>query len=214
MGSSADFWVDASGELPLFCQWYFNDTHLLSYGTNCSLGLTNVQFAHTGNYTVVVTNAFGAVTSAPARLNVIQPVERRWVPGLTLRGQPGNTVNLAATSTLAPTPNWTTLGSVVLTNTSQWYFDLTAPRPPSRFYRTWQSNPLASAARLDLHLIPALTLTGNPGSRIRLEGINQFGPTDAWFTVAKVTLTSPSQLYFDVSVVGQPQRLWRLVPVP
>jgi hypothetical protein len=29
-----------------------------------------------------------------------------------------------------------------------------------------------------------------------------------------VTLTSPSQLYFDVSVVGQPQRLWRLVPVP
>jgi len=42
--------------------------------------------------------------------------------------------------------------------------------------------------------------------------INQVGPIDAWVTLATVTLTNTSQLYFDVSAPGQPQRLYRLVP--
>jgi len=67
---------------------------------------------------------------------------------------------------------------------------------------------------LDLHLIPAITLTGNMGDSWRLDYINQFGPIDAWVTLNTVTLTNTSQLYFDVSCVGQPQRLYRLVQVP
>jgi len=66
----------------------------------------------------------------------------------------------------------------------------------------------------ELHLVPAITLSGSVGSQVRVDGINQFGPTDAWFTVDTVTLTNTSQLYFDVSVVGQPNRLYRLVPLP
>jgi hypothetical protein len=33
------------------------------------------------------------------------------------------------------------------------------------------------------------------------------------YTVATGTLTNPSQLYFEVSVVGQPLRLDRLAPI-
>ena len=40
------------------------------------------------------------------------------------------------------------------------------------------------------------------------------GPTDAWITLTTVTLTNTSQLYFDTSAPGQPERLYRLVPVP
>jgi hypothetical protein len=65
-----------------------------------------------------------------------------------------------------------------------------------------------------MHLVPALTLSGSPGNQIRVEGINQFGPTDAWFPLATVTLTNTSQHYFDVTAPGQPQRLYRLVPEP
>ena len=62
---------------------------------------------------------------------------------------------------------------------------------------------------LDLHLVPAITLTGNIGDSVRLDYINQFGPTNAWVTLDTVTLTNTSQLYFDVSAPGQPQRLYR-----
>ena len=40
------------------------------------------------------------------------------------------------------------------------------------------------------------------------------GPTDAWVTLDTITLTSASQLYFDVSSIGKPPRLWHIVPVP
>jgi hypothetical protein len=49
---------------------------------------------------------------------------------------------------------------------------------------------------------------------VRLDYINQIGPTDAWVTLDTVRLTNTSQLYFDTSSIGQPGRLWRLVPMP
>ncbi len=39
-------------------------------------------------------------------------------------------------------------------------------------------------------------------------------PTGCWFALNAVTLTNTSQLYFDTSAIGQPPRLYRLVPVP
>jgi hypothetical protein len=63
-------------------------------------------------------------------------------------------------------------------------------------------------------MVPAITLTGSVGGSVRLDYINQFGPIDAWVTLDTVTLTNTSQLYFDVSALGQPQRLYRLIQVP
>ena len=114
----------------------------------------------------------------------------------------------------SPAPNWTTLGSVSLTSTSQYWFDLTLPLPSQRFYRAWQTGTPGVRLSLDLHLVPAITLAGSIGHSVRLDCINQFGSTDAWVTLDTVTLTNTSQLYFDVSAPGQPQRLYRLVQVP
>ena len=47
---------------------------------------------------------------------------------------------------------------------------------------------------------------------LRLDCINRFGPTDVWVMLNTVTLTNTSQLYYDVSAPGQPQRLYRLLP--
>ena len=63
-------------------------------------------------------------------------------------------------------------------------------------------------------MVPAITLTGNIGDKLRLDCINQIGPTDAWLTLDTVTLTNTSQLYFDASSIGQPPRLYRITPVP
>jgi hypothetical protein len=117
-------------------------------------------------------------------------------------------------NSLSRSPNWTTLGSVSLTSTSQYYFDLTLPLSPQRYYRAWQTGRPSVNPSLDLPLVPAITLTGNIGDSVRLDYINQFGPINAWSALDTVTLTNTSQLYFDVSAWRQPQRLYRLVPLP
>jgi hypothetical protein len=212
-GSAVGLQVQASGPL-LFCLWYFNYTNLIICSTNCELQLTNVQFSQSGAYTAVITNAAGAVTSSPAMLQVIAAVEHRPVWGVKVTGQTASLLNVDYASSLSRVPSWTTLGSVSLTSTSQYYFDLTLPLPPQRYFRAWQTGVTGVIPSLDLHLVPAITLTGNIGASVRVEAINQFGPADAWVTLGTVTLTNTSQLYFDVSALGQPQRLYRLVQVP
>jgi uncharacterized repeat protein (TIGR01451 family) len=72
IGQSASFMATASGTLPLRYQWRFNGTNLAGATTN-SLMLSNVQPANAGNYTLVVTNVAGAITSAVAVLAVRVP---------------------------------------------------------------------------------------------------------------------------------------------
>ena len=88
-GGTATISVNASGSLPLSYQWEFNG-NTLAGATNASLQLNNVQFNQTGNYSVLVANAFGAVLSSNATLTVQTP------PFMT--GQPANdTVFVGAT---------------------------------------------------------------------------------------------------------------------
>jgi hypothetical protein len=162
----------------------------------------------------VISNVLGAITSSPAMLQVIAPVERRPVPGVKVTGETASLLNVDSADSLSPAPAWTPLGSVSLTGMPQYCFDLTLPLPPQRFYRAWQTGTPGVRPSLDLHPVPAITLTGTIGHSVRLDYINQFGPTDAWATLATVPLTNTSQLYFDISAPGQPQRLYRLVPSP
>jgi hypothetical protein len=74
---TATFSVTASGTAPLSFQWWFNGL-VLPAQTNSSLILTNVQATNAGNYTVVVTNSYGSVTSAVATLTV-------WLPSTILQ---------------------------------------------------------------------------------------------------------------------------------
>jgi hypothetical protein len=213
-GSTVGLQVKSGGPFPLFCLWYFNDTNLISYSTSCELVLTNVQFAQSGAYTAVITNAAGATTSSPAILQVIPSVERSTALGVKVTGQTGSLWNVDYADSLSPAPLWTPLGSVTLTGTTGYCCDPTLPFPPQRFYRAWQAGTPGVRPSLDLRPVPAITLTGTLGGSVRLDFINQFGPTDAWVTLATVPLTNTSQLYFDISAPGQPPRLYRLVPSP
>jgi hypothetical protein len=147
-------------------------------------------------------------------LNVIAAVERRPVPGVKVTGETASLLDVDYADSPNPAPTWTTLGSVSLTITPQYCFDLTMPLPPQRFYRAWQVGTPGVRPSLDLHLVPAIALTGSIGHSVRLDYINQYGPIDAWVPLASVPLTNTSQLYFDISAPGQPQRLYRVVQIP
>jgi hypothetical protein len=62
--------VAAAGSPSLAYQWFFNGTNLAG-ATNTMLSLQNAFPANAGAYIVVVTNAFGSVTSNPAMLTVL-----------------------------------------------------------------------------------------------------------------------------------------------
>jgi len=213
-GGNVTFSTKAEGALPLAYEWFFAATNLLSGSAKAFLKLTNVQSDQTGHYTVVVTNLFGSATSPPAALNVIVPVTRTAVPGINLHGEIGSLWNLEYADDLNPAPTWRPLAKVSLAEPAQFYCDHTAPRPRQRFYRAWQTGPPDITPTLSLHQIPALTLTGNLGETMRVDGINVIGSPDAWFTLDTVTLTNNPQLYFDTTAPGNPARLYRLVPVP
>ncbi|MEI7732437.1 MAG: immunoglobulin domain-containing protein, partial [Verrucomicrobiota bacterium] len=88
-GTTASFSVAASGLPTPWYQWWYNGTTLLDQ-TNTSLTLTNVQTTNTGNYSVVVTNMAGTVTSVVAVLSV-------WsAPAMVT--QPQSQTNLAGTN--------------------------------------------------------------------------------------------------------------------
>jgi uncharacterized delta-60 repeat protein len=214
-GSEIRLPLRATGYPPLSYQWFFDDTNALSGCTNRYLNLTNVQLSDCGAYTVVISNAAGAITSAPAMLSVIPPVDRRPVPALKVLGQAGSSLHVEYTDALGSLANWLPLGTVNLTGTSQFFFDISLPLPPQRFYRAWETGTPAVLPSLNLpYLVPAITLTGNIEDSLRVDCINAIGPTNAWVMLDTVKLTNTSQLCFDVSAPGQAQRLYRIVPVP
>jgi hypothetical protein len=92
VGASATFIVGASGVAPLTYQWQFNGGDIAG-ATLSSYTVLNAQPAHEGNYSVVVRNVGGAISSAPARLTVLYP------PVITTQPQ-DQTVALGAPVTL------------------------------------------------------------------------------------------------------------------
>jgi len=94
-GESASFSILASGALPLTYQWLLNGVPLVngagvSGATTNTLSLINVQAAHIGTYSVVVSNTAGTAVSSPASLTVLTMSEVVGAPYLnfSVLGQP------------------------------------------------------------------------------------------------------------------------------
>jgi len=103
VGNSAAFSVSAAGTLPLSYQWYVDGAPLAGQ-TNGALGLANVGLTNAGNYTVVVSNLYGSVTSSVAILLVgfapaitVQPSTQVAMAG----GSPGIAMTVSGTGPLA-----------------------------------------------------------------------------------------------------------------
>ena len=77
-GSTTTFTIMAIGAAPLGYQWQQNSNNLTDQGnisgsTTATLTLTNLTQADAGIYSVIISNAFGTVTSTNATLTVILP---------------------------------------------------------------------------------------------------------------------------------------------
>ena len=94
VNNTAVFNVAATGTQPLSYQWSLNGTNILG-ATNTTLTLNNVSPALAGNYSVLVSNFVGTVTSSNAVLNVYVPP----TPPTILSQTPSQVVMLGSAAT-------------------------------------------------------------------------------------------------------------------
>jgi len=109
--------VMATGRAPLSYQWRRNESALPGK-TNASLVFTNAQLADSGNYSVIVSNTAGSITSRVATLRVLVR------PSITLQPTPTNqivvagdpvSITVGASGTLPMSYSWR-LGGEIQTN--------------------------------------------------------------------------------------------------
>jgi hypothetical protein len=73
LGQPTSFGVIAQGSLPLRYQWQLNGSPVAD-ATNATLSIPAVRLLNEGDYTVVVANDFGSVTSDVARLSILERI--------------------------------------------------------------------------------------------------------------------------------------------
>jgi hypothetical protein len=119
-GTNVTFTVQAGGMLPIAYQWRRDGVELPG-ASSASLNLTNVDWPQRGDYTVVLSNAFGVTESAPAALLVKikpgiaqQPISQNVVTGGTVT----LSVAISNSATLPLTYLWRVGSLLVASNTS------------------------------------------------------------------------------------------------
>jgi len=83
-GFPASFTVTATDGGAINYQWYFNTNTVLAGQTNSTLSFASAATTNAGNYTVVVADQFGSVTSSVAVLTVLSPNSQ---PAITAQPQ-------------------------------------------------------------------------------------------------------------------------------
>jgi len=143
VGLNATFTVAADGFPAPSYQWQFDGLDI-GGATSPSYTRLNVQPGDGGNYSVVITNAAGSVTSSNALLTVTPWATVRFetitpLPDgpmrLEISGEPGEPLWIDATEAL---PNWQSMTNVTMTNGTVEFTDHDATNHPRRWYRARQ----------------------------------------------------------------------------
>ncbi len=151
-GSPVTFNVATASPVPVTYQWLFNGANL-GGATNGSLTLNNVQTGNAGGYSVVISNAYGTVTSATAILTVSVPLASQQLfnvnvdntgshpmGGAAVLGSSGDqwaTVNNLGTANAVPNSAGSSAAGMTFTvaGTSTFYGDANAgPNPLNLMY--------------------------------------------------------------------------------
>jgi autotransporter-associated beta strand protein len=141
-GRPAGFTVGATGTAPLAYQWRKNGASIPGAMANF-YSIASASASDAANYVVIVTNNFGAVTSAVAVLVVNIPPVFTGISSqagggfnLGVTGAPGETCVLLGATNLAPPLTWLPLITNTAGTNGLFYFsDAQATNFPQRFYQ-------------------------------------------------------------------------------
>lgn len=141
-GGSASFTVAATGTQPLAYQWQKNGSNLpTAMLPTYSIPSTRINDA--GLYRVIITNAYGSVTSSIVSLGVTLPPKRLNIVSsggngfqLQMSGTPNSAYAVQSATNLTPPIQWQSLLTNAADTNGIWQFmDTNTTLYPQRFYR-------------------------------------------------------------------------------
>ena len=168
-GASATFTVVAGGASPLEYQWRFNGNDITDAITN-PFTLSSAQLADAGNYSVVVTNSAGSVTSSVAVL-VVNPAGNPAFTG-TLVGWDVSGLSNYGPSPLSPTTNVSSLTITGLTRGSG--VTTSASSPAGRAWGGDGFTTTSAAAAVTANDFVTCGLAVNAGYTLSITSISKF----------------------------------------
>jgi hypothetical protein len=130
----------AEGTPPLNYQWQFNAATITNQ-TNATLNLPNVQPANSGNYSVIITNNYGSISTNANlfvelfAINVASTNPSTSTNGFQLTLNGVLTTNPVIVSASTDLLNWLPIYTNPATTGSVPVLDITASNFPARFYR-------------------------------------------------------------------------------
>lgn len=161
VGSAASFSVTATGSAPLTYQWQKGGA-AISGATSATYSIASTQLTDAGNYTVVVTNGSGSVTSAAAALTVsasaVAPSITTQPQSSTITVGSGAMFTVAASGTAPMTYQWQKGGMAISGATSTTFSIASAQLTDAGNYTVVVTNGAGTATS------SAATLTVNPPS--------------------------------------------------
>lgn len=126
----------AVGLPPIRYQW-LKDGQPISGATQKFLYFENLAASDYGVYTVEASNKFGSTRSQAVMLNpASSALDIALVPSVRLFGDIGASYLIQFAEAIEPTTDWQAMATITLTNSPQWYFDLSGLGEPRRFYRS------------------------------------------------------------------------------
>jgi len=227
VGGICTFAVTAQGDPPLSYQWFVNGTNAIPGATNSVLAISNVQPANAGNYSVVVSNPYGSVTSAPPAVLTMDPLTPPVILvsdggfgfrtnrfGFNLSALPGQVVVIEASTNLI---GWTPVQTNVTTGIGLILFtDLQSDIFSCRFYRARLHEgalPLPSILTGGADLsVPTnglgFNVAGVAGQNVVIESSTDLRN---WTVLATNTLSLAPLEFSDVNSTNFPHRFYRLL---
>ena len=220
---NTQFSVGAIGAIPLLYQWFF-DGSAISYATNDILSVSNIVQSDVGQYSVVITNTFGAVTSSIANMYMYPSLISPFTGVDTYVGQT-NLLSVTAWGSGALDYQWYFNVNAIpgATNTTYSLSDVQTTNAGS--YSVVVSSTLGavtnapaelvvSAAGVTVGLYPGVLVTGTVGYTYTIQSAPDLANTNDWTNIGTLTLTQPTQLWvdtnLDASLPANPRRFYRV----
>ncbi len=152
-GQSASFSVSYNGSSPLTFQWLKNGAPIAG-ATSSSYSINSVALTDAGNFSVVLTNIAGPVTSSSALLTVNQPVApsiTRQPVDVTITEGSSASFSVSATGSPPMTYQWHFNG-VALSNSNSSSYSLSSSSVASGKYRVTVTNAAGTATSVEATL--------------------------------------------------------------
>ncbi len=222
---NVSFNVTATGTSPLTYQWSLNGTNI-SGATASSLAISNATQQVLGTYAVVITNAFGSVSSSNATLSMYPFLASPFIGIVTDWGYT-NTLSVRAWGTGPLVYQWLKNGAAIENATNSTLTLTSVQFADGGLYSVVVSNPFGSVtntpaqvvvnpAGVSLGMFPGVYVSGVVGYTYTIQASADLRNTNSWTTVAAMTLMQPVQLWVDFNVNAlsptNPHKFYRVMP--